>query len=162
MKYRIFEYNLPGPSEPEALNRFLGANRIVSVKEYMAQLNGGAALVFVVQYTDQAVSPKTVSGRERIDYKTVLDPARFVVFSRLREVRKKLAEADGVPVYAVFSNSQLAEMAEKEMDDLEQVKSIEGVGEARIEKYGKAVLEALLSCKTVVASQAAKEAGGSE
>ena len=43
------------------------------------------------------------------DYKQVLKPEEFEVFSRLREWRKGVAEKEGVPVYVVFSNEQLAE-----------------------------------------------------
>ena len=56
------------------------------------------------------------SGRgedKKIDYKAVLSEGAFAVFSLLRDLRKTLAEAEGVPIYAVFTNEQLAKAARK-------------------------------------------------
>jgi hypothetical protein len=38
-----------------------------------------------------------------VDYKEVLKPEEFEVFSRLREWRKGVAEKEGVPVYTVLT-----------------------------------------------------------
>ena len=38
----------------------------------------------------------------------MLKPEEFEVFSRLREWRKAAAEKEGVPVYTVLTNEQLA------------------------------------------------------
>ena len=56
---------------------------------------------------------KGVSKTGRIDYKEVLDEKTFALFSKLREKRKVLAEKDAVPVYSVFTNEQLAQMAQR-------------------------------------------------
>jgi hypothetical protein len=37
-----------------------------------------------------------------VDYKEVLKPEEFEVFSRLRDWRRSVAEKEGVPVYAVL------------------------------------------------------------
>jgi hypothetical protein len=52
--------------------------------------------------------PATRPDRE--DYREVLSPEEFVVFSKLREVRKQFAEKESVPAYTIFTNEQLAEM----------------------------------------------------
>jgi hypothetical protein len=41
-----------------------------------------------------------------VDYREVLKPEEFEVFSRLREWRKAVAEKEGIPVYAVLTNGQ--------------------------------------------------------
>jgi superfamily II DNA helicase RecQ len=79
-----------------------------------------------------------------VDYKEVLKPEEFEVFSRLREWRKGVAEKEGVPVYVVLSNEQLAEMVRQRVASQAQLGQIEGVGDARVEKYGAAVLERLV------------------
>jgi superfamily II DNA helicase RecQ len=55
-----------------------------------------------------------------------------------------VAEKEGVPVYVVFTNEQLAEMVKKKVSSKAALKEIEGVGEARVEKYGDAVLERMV------------------
>jgi superfamily II DNA helicase RecQ len=62
-----------------------------------------------------------------------------VVFSRLREWRKGVSEKEGAPVYTIFTNEQLAQMVQKEVRSKAALKEIEGVGEARVEKYGEAI-----------------------
>jgi superfamily II DNA helicase RecQ len=79
-----------------------------------------------------------------VDYKEVLKPEEFEVFSRLRDWRKGVAEKDSVPVYVVFTNEQLAEMVKRRVSTKAALKEIEGVGESRIEKYGDAVLERIV------------------
>ncbi len=108
MQFRIFQYPLPCPTEPEDLNGFLAGHRIASVSHHLVENGGTPVVVFVVQV---ASGPAVSSApRDRVDYRQVLDTDQFALFSRLRDARKKLAEAEGLPVYAVFSNAQLAAM----------------------------------------------------
>lgn len=55
----------------------------------------------------------------------------------------RVAAVERVPVYAVFTNEQLAEMVTSRAATLEAIGGIAGVGEARLGKYGAAVLEVL-------------------
>ena len=48
-------------------------------------------------------------------------------------------------MYGVFTNEQLAEMVRQRAGTKAALKGIEGVGEARVEKYGAAVLERRLA-----------------
>ena len=81
------------------------------------------------------------SRRRRIDYKTVLSPEDFVVFAKLREWRKEVAAEEGVPVYTIFTNEQLAKIAEGRVQTQSGLAEIEGIGKSRITKYGSAVIE---------------------
>jgi ribonuclease D len=78
-----------------------------------------------------------------VDYKEVLKPEEFEVFSRLRDWRKATADKEGVPVYVVLTNEQLAQMVQKKTNSKAGLKEIEGVGDARVEKYGDALLQIL-------------------
>ena len=53
------------------------------------------------------------------------------------------ANADAVPVYTIFTNDQLAEMAKRRCSSLAALAEIDGVGQGRIEKYGQMVLAML-------------------
>ncbi|MBP9803395.1 MAG: HRDC domain-containing protein [Candidatus Accumulibacter sp.] len=48
-----------------------------------------------------------------------------------------MAEQEGVPMYALFTNEQLAEMVTRRTTTIAALGEIDGVGKARIEKYGK-------------------------
>ena len=81
--------------------------------------------------------------KERIDYKEKLTPEQFRVFAQLRDLRKQLAQTEGVPVYAVFSNDQLARMVVDRATTKAALEKIDGIGEARVAKYGARFLELL-------------------
>ena len=61
----------------------------------------------------------------------------------MRDERKKLAEQAGIPVYAVVTNAQLAQIAEKKPQTIASLAQIEGVGQGKCEKFGAAFLRAV-------------------
>jgi ATP-dependent DNA helicase RecQ len=65
------------------------------------------------------------------------------LFERLRQLRKQLADAAGVPAYVVFSDRALVEMATHLPQTAGQFIAVNGVGEAKLEKYGTAFLDVL-------------------
>jgi superfamily II DNA helicase RecQ len=142
MNYRVFQYPLPAPAELEDLNSYLAGHRVAGVTQYLAA--GGSMLVFVVE-TVAAAAGAPFGGRSKIDYRAELSEEDFAVFSRLRSWRKGAAEAEGVPVYTLFTNAQLAAMARRRVASLGDLQEIEGIGAARVEKYGAALLAILAS-----------------
>ncbi|HSC50597.1 MAG TPA: 3'-5' exonuclease, partial [Gaiellaceae bacterium] len=61
----------------------------------------------------------------------------------LKEWRLKRSKRDDVPAYVVFHNSTLAEIAARRPQTIAELSSIPGVGPAKLERYGRDVLEAL-------------------
>jgi ATP-dependent DNA helicase RecQ len=72
------------------------------------------------------------------DHVAVLDR-----FERLRAVRKRLADAEGVPAYIVFSDAVLRGMAERRPRTGLELLRVPGVGPVKLERYGEAFLAAL-------------------
>jgi superfamily II DNA helicase RecQ len=99
------------------------------------------------------VSMKSGSAR-KLDYREVLSEADFEVFARLRLLRKQVAERDGVPPYAVFSNEQLADLVRQRATTSSAMARIEGIGAARVERYAAVFLPVLQACFTKVSSEA--------
>jgi len=65
------------------------------------------------------------------------------LFERLRALRKELADRQGVPAYIVFSDKVLREMAARRPTSPAELLEVPGVGPAKLERYGRAFLEAL-------------------
>ncbi len=65
------------------------------------------------------------------------------VFERLRALRKRLADAEGVPAYIVFSDAVLRQMAEQLPQTRSAMLLLSGVGPVKLDRYGDAFLEAL-------------------
>ena len=71
------------------------------------------------------------------------DPEAEALFERLRAVRKRLADAEGVPAYIVFSDAALRGMAARRPRSEGELLQVPGVGPVKLERYGAAFLEAL-------------------
>jgi DNA helicase-2/ATP-dependent DNA helicase PcrA len=67
-----------------------------------------------------------------------LDPAGQQRYEALRELRNELR--DGKPAYVVFDNKTLAAIARQAPTSLAELSRISGIGPAKLEKYGDAVI----------------------
>lgn len=154
MKYHFTSVPaLDGAQAAAALNRFLGAHRVAQVERTLVVDGANSYWAICVTYLDaSAAAPTKGSSRKRIDFKEILPQEQFRVFARLREARKALAERDGVPAYSVFTNGQLVAMVQTPTTTLAQMQAISGVGPARLEKYGKAMLEIIIAAPELGAS----------
>ena len=65
------------------------------------------------------------------------------LFQKLRILRKRLADEQGVPAYIVFSDQVLWDMIDARPSTLGRMLDVPGVGPAKLERYGEAFLEAL-------------------
>ena len=65
------------------------------------------------------------------------------LFERLRALRKRLADAQRVPAYVVFSDATLAEMAARKPATEADLLEVGGVGQTKLERYGDAFLEVI-------------------
>ena len=65
------------------------------------------------------------------------------LFEALRARRRELAAEAGVPPYVVFHDSTLREIAEAKPSTLSDLSRVQGVGEAKLKRYGEAMLAAV-------------------
>jgi len=145
MQLKLFVLPIKNLGAAEAeMNGFLRGNRVLAVKKEFVADGENSFWTFCVEYLDGAGAGAMLpGGRPKVDYKEVLKPEEFEVFSRLRDWRKSVAEKEGVPVYTVLTNEQLAQMVQKQVKSKAGLKEIEGVGDARVEKYGEALVQLL-------------------
>jgi ATP-dependent DNA helicase RecQ len=69
-----------------------------------------------------------------------LEGSDGALFQRLRTLRGRIARIQGVPAYVVFSDKTLRELAVTRPRTMAQLRSINGVGTAKAERYGKQLL----------------------
>lgn len=153
-----------GSAEQEELNRFLRGRRVVQVRKELAAQDGSTCWALLVEYLDgaekAAADPAKNLARGKLDYKEILDPKDFALFSKLREARKKLAEENGLPVYAVCTNEQLAEVAKRRPKTLAGFMQIDGIGQGKADRYAPALLECVASASASASGEAAAEKSG--
>ena len=63
-----------------------------------------------------------------------------VLFERLRIVRKRIAGANHVPPYVIFSDKTLHEMCRQFPKTASELRRISGVGDVKLERYGEEFL----------------------
>ena len=146
----IFQIPSGGCEAIEAeMNAFLRSHRILKVERELVQRETSPCWAVCVEYLE-GVAGSGSSGRSgqrnddrKVDYRALLSEGDFAVFSMLRDLRKTLAEIEGVPVYAIFTNDQLAKFAQSRAQSQADLQKVDGVGEAKIEKYGRRVLDTI-------------------
>ena len=62
------------------------------------------------------------------------------LYGRLRALRKRLADAQRVPAYVVFSDAALAEMAALKPRTADELLAVNGVGQTKLARYGEEFL----------------------
>ena len=144
-QYKFFVVPVKDITAAESdLNRFLRSARILTVhRDFVSQGDNsfwGVAVEYLSNGSQTAGSSDAASRKTRVDYKAVLPPEDFALFAQLREWRKAIAEKEGVPVYTIFTNDQLAAMVTKKITSLADLGGIDGVGDARLSKYGTEIV----------------------
>jgi ATP-dependent DNA helicase RecQ len=74
---------------------------------------------------------------------TGLDPEAHALFDRLRALRRDIAARENLAAYMVFADRTLIDMARHRPTSLAEMKSLHGVGEVKLDRYGAAFLAAL-------------------
>ena len=133
MQFKLFSIPATGDSEAEEESEPLPAvaPRRVGPEGTGARRPHGVLVLLRRVSAEQSVPEGKGGGRPRVDYKEILSADDFAVFVRLREVRKELAGKEAIPVYAVCTNEQLAEMAKGRAATLADLKKIDGFGDAK-------------------------------
>ena len=76
------------------MNAFLRGHRVLAVKKEFVADGENSFWTFCVEYLDGVGAGALLpGGRPKVDYKEVLKPEEFEVFSRLRDWRKSVAES---------------------------------------------------------------------
>ncbi len=90
---------------------------------------------------DATVKTRSRSAVQRETF--TVDAKDEGLWETLRQCRRDLAEEAGVPPYVIFHDATLKEMLHRRPTSLEEMLAIHGVGQAKLERYGAAFLDAL-------------------
>ena len=74
---------------------------------------------------------------------TELSAADAEVFERLRAWRAAAAKEQGVPAYVIFHDATMRQIAAQSPSTLTELSTVNGVGDAKLVKYGQQVLDLL-------------------
>jgi len=139
---RVEEKELPCKAAMRSPDQVAEERRLLYVgmtraKRHLALTWAGKPSRFLLELGVEAAPPSVRKTRaEEPD-----DPT----YVALKEWRLKRSKADEIPAYVVFHNSTLAEIASRRPQTIAELASVPGVGPAKLERYGRDVLEALAS-----------------
>ena len=91
--------------------------------------------------TSSGVSP----GAIRLPESREIDE---MLMNALRQLRKELAQQEKMPAYIIFSDASLQDIVYKKPLTLEAFADVKGVGEMKLEKYGKTFIPLIRSILT--------------
>ena len=104
-------------------------------------------LAFLVSYGLEPAAPEpTVPGKignQKSGWRSQLSEADIPLFNALRDWRLERARRERIPPYVVCTNRQLAAMIKARPQSVSKLGAIDGVGKAKLEKYGQELLAIL-------------------
>lgn len=126
----------------EEINVFLRTHKVVEMEKHLIQTGTTYSWCFYISYINTTENIGIDNkNTKRVDYMKILDKETFAKFSKLREIRKKIAIENAVSAYIVFTDAELAQIAKMQDLSLKKLKTIKGVGDKKAEKYGNQLIE---------------------
>lgn len=102
------------------------------------KLNAGSWQVLRKQLAVQVAIPEKISQQAEAGPEAAADsPEAKQLMQRLRRLRKRLADEQGVPPYVVFAESALRQMAQRRPQTAAAFARISGVGSRKLQQYGQ-------------------------
>ncbi|MCQ6355713.1 DNA helicase RecQ [Bacillus cereus] len=84
---------------------------------------------------------ENVLRKERVETRQIVQD--HPLFEVLREVRKEIAQVEGVPPFVIFSDQTLKDMCAKMPKSDSELLTVKGIGEHKLVKYGSHFLQAV-------------------
>ena len=84
-----------------------------------------------------------VKAAGRVNVEPVSGPDQ-ALWQRLRDLRKKLAQEQGVPPYVIFHDATLMELVRLQPSTLHAMGQVPGIGASKLARYGEPFLEVIL------------------
>jgi ATP-dependent DNA helicase RecQ len=94
---------------------------------------------------DRPTSGRSTKKMERTERRSTLSGADGTLFEALRAERMSIAKSLGVPPYVVFPDTTLMAFATERPRSRKELLGISGVGQSKLERYGDAFLDIILS-----------------
>lgn len=168
LQFKFFTIPIKDSDAAEAeMNRFLASVKVITVyRDFVVDGGNSCRLIDIEYQTGDAAVQAVKSGqsaKKKIDYKEVLSPDDFAVYARLRDWRKETGEKEGVQLYNILNNEQMAYVVQNKICSKGKLKEISGLGDARVEKYGESIIgimtEEIRKLKTGTAGEGSNEKG---
>ncbi|MBS4204638.1 DNA helicase RecQ [Lederbergia citrea] len=114
----------------------------LTAEGYLRPTDGAYPILMLTEKAGNVLRGKEpVLRKERVRISQIVEDNDL--FEELRSLRREIAEAEKVPPYIIFSDVTLREMSAKLPTDENELLQIKGIGERKLEAYGKEFLAAI-------------------
>jgi len=148
MKLKVFTLRMDdasGKFDESAVQEFLGdqdqPRDVIEVSDHFFVHDKRPTWALLVTYRDV---PQPGAARQeqdpRKDWRAELDGPAKELYDQLRLWRSKTAKHDGLPPYLICTNRQVAEIVVRRPTSLAQLGEIQGIGEAKLARWGSEIL----------------------
>jgi len=131
-----------GSFDGSELEKFHEGREIIDVSDHFFDHDHEPRLTLVLRYrdlTDSAQSNK--KKRTSKDWRSDLDVIDAGLYDEIRAWRGRRSGDEGMPPYLILCNKEVAGIARKRPKTLEGLREIEGVGNAKVERWGREILQ---------------------
>ena len=130
-----------GNFDDVALCKFVDSHQVVEITKKFSRWQGEPYwTAFVTYVSADKISPEKKSAESETALLEKLTPEEQELYGILRKWRNELAKEKGYGPYILFTNAQLAQIAKDKPATLQKLGTIHGVGDGKLENYGKTVL----------------------
>ena len=143
MQIKAFTLPIHADSTIESeMNTFLKTHKVINIRKEFVNNPDNLCWCFLVEYVveESGHLKQSKAIKNTIDYKEILSPDDFSVYAKIREWRKDVAEKNGIQLYAIMNNEQMATIAQEKITSLDKLMQVPGIGEQRIKKYGNDII----------------------
>ncbi|MBU3915399.1 ATP-dependent DNA helicase, partial [bacterium] len=104
-----------------------------------------------VKFRKDPIPEKTLNkpSKQKIKQIELHGPDDLKLWEKLRELRKQLSSKQKIPAYLIFHDSTLKEMVEMRPQSLREMERISGVGQTKLDRYGKSFLKVITDSGSV-------------
>jgi superfamily II DNA helicase RecQ len=135
-----YDHDLDGFPEKPLLSA-QAEGTLIECREYYYELNHIPRITFVlVLETDPGPKNRNRKNLPSTDPWHKLPEQRRALYKILKEWRRTISEEKGLPVFTILRNHQLADICMAAPKSLSELRSIPGIGEATVKKYGNDIL----------------------
>jgi len=139
MQIKIFTIPLSDTEVSEAeVNAFIRRHRILQIDRQFSSEGGGYWTLFV-EYMEGDPSDKVppANRRDHRDAAATLTEEQKEKYERLKAIRRTIATRESLPAYLVFTNEELALLAQLPVVSEETTKHVKGIAPKRLGDFAK-------------------------
>ena len=141
MKLKVFTLRFDpasGGFDNTALQDFQKDRQVLNVHEHFFMHDQDPMWALLVSYRDEERPGDGPRRKDKgKDWRADLSQDERSLYDALCTWRNERAGRDGRPPYILLTNKQIALIAQTRPKNLEALRKIEGVGEAKVEAFGK-------------------------